>query len=26
LWAKLEVEFAQLDRPLDDAPHDVAAA
>jgi hypothetical protein len=25
-WAKLEVEFAQLDRPLDDAPHGVTAA
>jgi hypothetical protein len=25
-WAELEVEFAQLDRPLDDTPHDVATA
>jgi hypothetical protein len=24
LWAELEVEFAQLDRPLDGTPHDVA--
>jgi hypothetical protein len=23
-WAELKVEFAQLDRPLDDAPHSVA--
>jgi hypothetical protein len=23
-WAKLEVKFMQLDRPLDDTPHDVA--
>jgi hypothetical protein len=23
-WAELKVEFAQLDRPLDDAPHGVA--
>jgi hypothetical protein len=25
-WAKLKVEFAQLDRPLDDASHGVAVA
>jgi hypothetical protein len=25
-WEKLEVEFAQLDRPLDDTPHGVATA
>jgi hypothetical protein len=25
-WAELEVEFAQLDRPLDDMPHDVATS
>jgi hypothetical protein len=24
-WEKLKVEFAQLDRPLDDTPHSVAA-
>jgi hypothetical protein len=24
-WAELHVEFAQLDRPLDDAPHGVTA-
>jgi hypothetical protein len=25
-WAELEVKFAQLDRPLDDAPHGVTDA
>jgi hypothetical protein len=25
-WVELEVEFAQLDRPLDDTPHGVATA
>jgi hypothetical protein len=25
-WAELEVEFAQLNRPLDDAPHGIMAA
>jgi hypothetical protein len=25
-WAELEVEFAQLDRPLDDAPHSFVTA
>jgi hypothetical protein len=25
-WAEIEVKFAQLDRPLDDAPHGVATA
>jgi hypothetical protein len=24
-WAELKVEFAQIDQPLDDAPHGVAA-
>jgi hypothetical protein len=24
-WAELKVELSQLDRPLDDAPHGVAA-
>jgi hypothetical protein len=23
-WAELKVEFAQIDRPLDDAPHGIA--